>query len=147
MGWDLVTRIRTPHTGIDVTPFIGVVMTLLIVSMALTPAIACGPKLPRAHSAVPMKENRVTLGVDNQGKFWISDVANPGPVPSRHLAARVGTALAAHPAEERDVIYLEADVGVPYHVVQTALDAVRANGIRRVGLIVGPTGDPLPVDL
>lgn len=147
MGWDLVARIRTPHTGIDVTPFIGLVMTLLIIFMVVTPAIACGPRLPRARAAVPMKENRVTLGIDNQGRFWIEDVANPGPIPSRHLAARVGNALAAHPAEERNLVYFKADRDLAYEVVQTALDAVRANGIRRVGLIVGPAGDPLPVDL
>jgi hypothetical protein len=34
MGWDLVARIREPHAGIDATPLIGVVMTVMIVEQS-----------------------------------------------------------------------------------------------------------------
>lgn len=147
MGWDIVARIREPHTGIDATPFIGLVMTLLVVFMVVTPAIGCGPKLPRAREVAPMPQNRVTLAIDNKGQFYTDDPAHPGPIPVRHLARRLGNALAAHPVEERDVVYLLADSGVPYHVVLTGLDALRANGIRRVGLIAEQPDDLLAVDL
>lgn len=143
MGWDLVTRIRQPRTGIDVTPFIGLVMTLLVVFMVMSPAIAREPVFPKARNTVPMKANRVTLGLDVQGRFWIEDVPNPGPVASRHLAGRIGEALRAHPAEERDVVYFKADRGVGYERVQEAMAAVRANGVRRVGLIAYSAEEPV----
>jgi biopolymer transport protein ExbD len=147
MGWDIVARIRQPHTGIEATPFIGVVMTLLIVSMGITPAVVYEPRLPSARAAEPMMENRVTVGLSNQGLFYIDDVANPGPIPTRHLAVRIGEALRAHPAEERDVVYFMADRGITYRAVLDAMDAVRANGIRRVGLITELERDPVEVDL
>ena len=147
MGWDIVARIRQPHTGIDATPFIGLVMTLLIMVMGFTSAIGCGPKLPKAREISPMPEKRVTLAIDNQGRFFINDRTSPGPIPTRYLVGRVADALAAHPVEERDVVYLLADQGVPYQVVLTGLDALRANGIRRVGLIAEQADDPLAVDL
>jgi biopolymer transport protein ExbD len=147
MGWDIVARIRQPHTGIDATPFIGLVMTLLIVVMGITPAIGCGPNPPRAREVAPLKENRVTLAIDNQGKFYTNDVTNPGPIPARYLADRVGSGLAARPPEERDIVYLLADRAVSYASVLTAMDALRENGVRHMGLIANQPHDSLAVDL
>jgi biopolymer transport protein ExbD len=146
MGWDIVARIREPHTGIDVTPFIGVVMAVMIVFMVVSPEFTTHSKLPVAPTAHPMMENRVTLAVDNQGTFYTNDLTSPGPIPARHLAARLGAALAARPPEERDVVYLLADQAVPYGSVLTAVDALRANGVRHMGLIANRPADPLAVD-
>jgi biopolymer transport protein ExbD len=146
MGWDIVARIRQPHTGIDATPFIGLVMTLLIVFMVVTPEFSSHSKLPVADTVVPMMENRVTLAIDNQGKFYTNDVTNPGPIPARYLADRVGAALAARAPEERGVVYLLADRAVSYASVLTAMDALRENGVRHMGLIANQPHDPLAVN-
>lgn len=142
MGWDIVARIREPHTGIDATPFVGLVMTLLIVFMVVSPEFSSHSKLPVARTAAPMMENRVTLAIDNQGKFYTRDATNPGPIPTRYLAERVGAALAARAPQERDVVYLLADQAVPYGLVLTAMDALRANGVRHMGLIAEQPDDP-----
>ena len=55
---------------INVTPMIDVMLVLLIIFMVVTPALAgYTAVLPKARTAAPEKEDRVTLGIDRAGKY------------------------------------------------------------------------------
>ena len=117
---------------INVTPMIDVMLVLLIIFMVITPALAgYSAQLPKAATAAPEKEDRVTLGIDTQGRFYLDE--KPQPVPTQQLAAKLQELYASRP--EDHVLYLKADQGVEYSVVLTAIDAARAAGVRRVGAI------------
>lgn len=135
MGWDPAARFRTPLTRIDVTPFIGVAMTLLIAVMVLSPAITISSKLPRAHHDALMQEPRLVVGIDSEGRMFIGDVPNPGPIPPRMLAERLRREVLARPTGERGELYLVADLHVEYRTVLDVLGAACDVGIRRVGLV------------
>jgi biopolymer transport protein ExbD len=120
-------------SDINVTPMIDVMLVLLIIFMVVTPALGYEAKLPKAKTALPEKEDRVTLGVDNAGKYWLEDVKNPGPIPLNQLEQRLREEYAKKPGDHN--MYLKADNGVQYSVVLSAIDAARRAGVRRIGQI------------
>jgi|SRR5687767_4234087 len=118
---------------INVTPMIDVMLVLLIIFMVVTPALAYEARLPKAKMSAPEKEDRITLGIDNQGKYFLEDVPNPGPIPLAQLEGRLREQYARRPDDH--VLYLKADDGVQYSVVLSAIDAARLAGVRRIGTI------------
>ena len=134
-----------PITGMDASPMIGLVLTVLIVYLVLTPSIAGEPIFPRAATAVPVSQERVTVGIDRQGRYWLEDVADPGPVPAHRLAARIRQAYATlSPADS--VLNLKAHREVEYSFVLTLLDAAGEAGIRRIDAVADlpPQRRPAP---
>jgi len=117
---------------INVTPMIDVMLVLLIIFMVITPALAgYAAQLPSAVTAEQEKDDRVTLGIDVNGKYYLDE--RPQPVPPEELAARLQSLYAVRPDDH--VLYLKADKGVGYSVVLTAIDAARVAGVRRIGAI------------
>ncbi len=123
------------NADINVTPMIDVMLVLLIIFMVVTPALAYEAKLPKAKMSAPEKEERVTLGVDKNGQYWIEDVPNPGPVPLAQLQQRLQETYAARGNPDDHTLYLKADNNVEYSTVLSAIDAARQAGVRRIGTI------------
>ena len=120
------------NAEINVTPMIDVMLVLLIIFMVITPAMAgYQATLPKAVTALEDKEDKVTLGIDNQGRYFIEPSTKP--IPQEQLTAQLQQAYAARP--EDHVLYMKADQGVQYSVVLTAIDAARNAGVRRIGAI------------
>ena len=95
--------------------------------------------LPKAVTAAPEKDDRVTLGIDQQGRYYVDETGQP--VAPASLTQALMNAYAARPGDH--VLYLKADQGVAYSVVLTAIDAARAAGVSRIGAI---TEMPVPTD-
>ena len=117
---------------INVTPMVDVMLVLLIIFMVITPALAgYVAKLPQAVTSLPEKDDRVTLGIDVNGSYYLDD--RPQPVPVSELANRLVSMYSTRPDDH--VLYLKADQGVSYSVVLTAVDAARTAGVSRIGFI------------
>jgi biopolymer transport protein ExbD len=120
------------NADINMTPMIDVMLVLLIIFMVITPALAgYAAVLPRAVTAAPEKDDRVTLGIDNQGRYYLDE--QPSVIPEEQLGAALRQAYSARPGDH--VLYLKADRGVEYSVVLTAIDAAREVGVARIGAI------------
>ncbi|HEX2207144.1 MAG TPA: biopolymer transporter ExbD [Longimicrobium sp.] len=116
-------------SSINVTPMVDVMLVLLIIFMVVTITLPFTARLPRARTADPAAEARVTLGIDVHGQYWIGRV----PVPSAELRARLEAAYAGRGGD--DVLYLKAHDAVPYAAVLDAVEAARQAGVRQVGVI------------
>ncbi|HEU0300714.1 MAG TPA: biopolymer transporter ExbD [Longimicrobium sp.] len=114
---------------INVTPMVDVMLVLLIIFMVVTATLPYTATLPRAQHAIPAAEDRVTLGIDDRGGYWIGRT----PVPAGQLPARLTAAYANRPGDH--VLYLKADHGAPYALVLDAVEAARAVGVTRLGVI------------
>lgn len=133
------------NAEINVTPMVDVMLVLLIIFMVVTPAIAgYTAELPKARTAAPEKDERVTLGIDTQGQYYIEDTPNPGPIPEEQLAGRLREAYATRP--EDHILYMKADRNVGYDRVLTAIDAAREAGVARIGAITELPKGARPVD-
>jgi biopolymer transport protein ExbD len=114
---------------INVTPMIDVMLVLLIIFMVVTPALAFEAKLPKAKTAAPEKEERITLGIDKEGKYFVEDK----PVADADLERRLKEEYAKRPDDH--ILYLKSHDEAKYSRVLTAIDAARNAGVRRIGAI------------
>ena len=133
-----------PHgltAEINVTPMVDVMLVLLIIFMVVTTTLPFPAELPDARAALPAREDRVTLGIDMHGRYWIEDVNDPGPIAPQALAGRLAAAYAARGRAGDATLYLKADRGVSYALVMRAMDSARQAGVRQVAMITEEARD------
>ena len=120
-----------PMSEINVTPFVDVMLVLLIVFMVTAPLLTVGVPvdLPesRAQSIVEPDEPLV-VSVDSSGQIFIQDTE----VPLDNLIPRL-VAITDAKADTR--IYLRGDRANNYGHVMQVLGRINAAGFTRVALI------------
>ncbi|MFC7705640.1 protein TolR [Plastorhodobacter daqingensis] len=126
---------------INVTPFVDVMLVLLIIFMVAAPLLTVGVpvELPRtAASALPTEQEEpltITLTADGQLLIQNSDTAEDELIPKLR-------AIATERADDK--VFLRADGAIPYERVVQIMGALNAGGFRNIGLVTdtgGPTFD------
>ncbi|MCS6921887.1 MAG: biopolymer transporter ExbD [Elioraea sp.] len=116
---------------INVTPFVDVMLVLLIVFMVAAPLMTVGVPVdvPRqVAGAQTTPAPAIVLSLDAEGRLWIGDeTLEPADLPAR-------LALLAAEAPDRPV-QIRADRSLPYGTVMRLLGQVAASGLARVSLI------------
>lgn len=127
-----------PMSEINVTPFVDVMLVLLIIFMVAAPLMTVGVpvELPKtAANALPGEEEEpltVTLTAEGAVMIQTSDVARD------ELVARL-RAIAAERDSTR--VFLRADGAVPYARVMEVMGALNRGGFGNIGLVT-ETGGP-----
>ncbi|SMX44078.1 protein TolR [Actibacterium lipolyticum] len=126
---------------INVTPFVDVMLVLLIIFMVAAPLLTVGVpvELPKtAAEALPTEQEEpltVTLTVDGLIMLQTTETPEDQLVPKlRAIAAE----------RENDKIFLRADGAIQYERVIQVMGALNAAGFRNIGLVTdtgGPTLD------
>jgi biopolymer transport protein ExbD len=116
---------------INVTPFVDVMLVLLIIFMVAAPLMSVGVPvdLPRAASApAAQAQAPLVVSLDSQGRVFLDreEVGLAG------LAAALRPLAAAAPDR---AVFLRADRGQPYGDVMRVLGAVATAGFARASLI------------
>ncbi len=126
---------------INVTPFVDVMLVLLIIFMVAAPLLTVGVpvELPKtAAGALPtVEEEPLTITLTADGQV----VLQKTPIARADLIARL-TAIAAE--REDDKVFLRADGAVRYEEFAQILGALNAAGFNNIGLVTdsdGPTLD------
>ena len=124
---------RSGFTEINVTPFVDVMLVLLVVFMVTAPLLTTGLRinLPEVKAAqAPVKDARllVTVTKDERILFGEKDVTD-----------RIDRALkeSARVQKERE-LYIRADKEARYGVVATVVAAARNSGVESLNLLVQP---------
>ncbi|MEX0316636.1 MAG: protein TolR [Ruegeria sp.] len=130
-----------PMAEINVTPFVDVMLVLLIIFMVAAPLLTVGVPvdLPKtAANALPSDSEEpltVTLTGDGRVQIQTTDVAR---------AELIGKLRAIAAERSSDRVFLRADGGIPYAQVMQVMGALNAGGFSNVGLVTdtgGPTLD------
>ncbi|MGK7752365.1 MULTISPECIES: protein TolR [unclassified Roseovarius] len=130
-----------PMAEINVTPFVDVMLVLLIIFMVAAPLMTVGVpvQLPEtAANALPGEEEEpLTVTVTAEGVVMIQTTE----VPRGELVNRLRAI-----ATERDStrVFLRADGAVPYSDVMQVMGALNRGGFANIGLVTdagGPTLD------
>jgi biopolymer transport protein TolR len=120
---------------INVTPFVDVMLVLLIVFMVTAPMLAAGVKveLPQAERLPPVDQRRepLILTIKADGSFFLGHEA----VASDALGPAVRSRLAAQPDL---TAHLRADAAVPYEKVLAAMAILSDAGAARIAFIGRP---------
>lgn len=124
---------------INVTPFVDVMLVLLIIFMVAAPLLTVGVpvELPKtAASALPTEqEEPLTITMASDGRLLIQTTE----VTEEELIPRL-RAIAAE--RTSDKVFLRADGAIPYARVAQVMGALNAGGFRNIGLVTdsdGPT--------
>lgn len=120
------------RAGIDVSPMIGVVLTVLMALVAL-PAFGHLSVTPPATHCLPAQEKRVMLVISDRGGLRLVDGGDAFRVRFDSLGTRLREVYAKRPGD--DVLYLVADERASYRHVLVAMEAARSAGVRHVTAI------------
>ncbi len=130
-----------PMAEINVTPFVDVMLVLLIIFMVAAPLLTVGVpvELPKtAANALPAdSEEPLTVTITAHGEVQIQTT----PTERGELVNKL-RAIAAE--RETDRVFLRADGAIPYEAVMQVMGALNAGGFSNVGLVTdvgGPTLD------
>jgi biopolymer transport protein TolR len=130
-----------PIAEINITPFVDVMLVLLIIFMVAAPLLTVGVpvELPKtAAQALPgEQEEPLTVTITAEGTVQILTTETP----REDLVSKL-RAVAAE--REGDRVFLRADGSVPYRTVMEIMGALSAGGFSNIGLVTdigGPTLD------
>ncbi|MGE0847718.1 MAG: protein TolR [Flavobacteriaceae bacterium] len=120
-----------PMSEINVTPFVDVMLVLLIIFMVTAPLLTVGVPidLPETQAQqIDSNKEPLTISVDNAGKVFLmeSEVSLDDLVPQL-------TAIAKQGLEER--IFVRGDRTVDYGTVMKVMGRLNAAGFKRIGLV------------
>ena len=133
---------RRPMSEINVTPFVDVMLVLLIIFMVTAPLMTAGVPiaLPDSRAAqLPNEQQQVTISIDQAGYVYIDDVEVPlGGLPQ---------ALESLPRAggEGPDITLRADRALDYGRVMAVMGELNRAGLNRISLITNSAA-PAPVN-
>ncbi len=131
---------RKPMAEINVTPFVDVMLVLLIIFMVAAPLMTVGVpiELPKtAATALPSEEEEpltITITADGRLELQKTEIDRNTLVPKLQ-------AIAAE--RENDKVFLRADGAVPYEIVMQVMGALNAGGFRDIGLVTDGGGPKL----
>lgn len=133
-------RRHRPMSEINVTPFVDVMLVLLIVFMVAAPLLTVGVKvdLPQTN-ARPMAQDEKPLAVTVKagGNVFLMDEE----IPFEELVPRL---QAIAEARRDDRIYVRGDANVPYGRMAEVMGALNGAGFPKVALVTDPLRQNTP---
>jgi biopolymer transport protein TolR len=119
---------------INVTPFVDVMLVLLVIFMVTAPMMMQGVdvSLPEATAKplVAQKENLVVT-IDKEQKVHINDFE----VDTTYLREKLAKILENQPDRE---VYFKADKDVPYGKVALVMAEIKGAGVKKLGMVTVP---------
>ena len=132
-------RRMAPIAEINVTPFVDVMLVLLIVFMIAAPLLTVGVplQLPNAPArALPADlQEPLTISIDASGTVYVQQTE----IAADELVAKL-TAIAGERPPGR--VYVRADAELPYGRAAEVLGALNVSGYRDVGLVMNTDSSP-----
>jgi biopolymer transport protein TolR len=125
---------------INVTPFVDVMLVLLIIFMVAAPLLTVGVPIDLPETAARPLEgptNPITISVNPDGEVFIQEVA----IPVDAVVAKL-MAIAKNGIDER--IYVRGDRNADYGTVMQVMARISAAGFKKIGLVTLEEQTPAP---
>ncbi|OGW38680.1 MAG: protein TolR [Nitrospirae bacterium RBG_13_39_12] len=124
-------RERNVLSEINVTPFVDVMLVLLVIFMVTAPLLQQGidVNLPKAKGKDLPPEERITLIIKKGGTIYM----NENPVSINQMRRKLDAISKLNPN-----VFLKADKDVPYGLVVEVMGEIKEAGIEKLGMITEP---------
>lgn len=122
---------RAPMSEINVTPFVDVMLVLLIIFMVTAPMITAGipVELPTTKaSALSEKGEPVNLTLTKNGDLYLQDTA----IDLDTLVQKLKAITAANPDTQ---IFIRGHKDLPYGDIMSLMGTLNSNGFNKVALL------------
>jgi biopolymer transport protein ExbD/biopolymer transport protein TolR len=126
-------RTQSSLADINITPLVDVVLVLLVIFMITAPVLQSGIEvnIPKTRTVKEITEQRLVVTIDRDQNVFLGDK----PVNVHDLGQRLRDASGD---SSRKVIYLRADVRVPFGAFASVMDAVKQAGITNISVVTRP---------
>jgi biopolymer transport protein ExbD len=129
------------NADINVTPFVDVMLVLLIIFMVTAPLATVSIKIdiPPAKAPVTPAKPPTYISISNDGQLFVSFATGPSSTEMRPttldtMASMVAQSLgAANPTAEQ--VFIRADPHVKYGVFMSVVNRLQIDGYYKIGLI------------
>jgi|SRR6185295_1197857 len=128
-----------PMAEINVTPFVDVMLVLLIVFMVTAPLLTVGVPidLPQTRARqLGQDPEPIAVSIDNAGKIFLQNT----PITAEELVPKL-MAISENGYNQR--IYVRGDKTVDYGKVMEVMGLLNAAGFSRIGLVTNTVRPPL----
>jgi len=126
-------RTQTSLAEINVTPFVDVVLVLLIIFMVTAPVMQSGIEvdLPRTRSVQTLKDERVVVTINAKQALFVGN----DPVGIHDLGSHLHKIM-RDPAEQD--VYLRCAKTVTFDTYAQVIDTMRLSGIKKINFVTKP---------
>jgi len=127
-------RHKTVLSEINVTPFVDVMLVLLVIFMVTAPLLQQGidVNLPKARGKDMPPEERISLLIKKDRTVYMNET----PVTIAEMRSKLETLSKLNPN-----VFLKADKDVPYGLVVEVMGEIKEAGIEKLGMITEPKLD------
>jgi biopolymer transport protein TolR len=119
---------------INVTPFVDVMLVLLIIFMVTAPLLVAGVpvNLPDSRAgALDQDQKPLQVSLDGEGRVFLDD----DEVPLASLPERLQGIAARRTGKDSPQVFLRADRGLDYGRVMVVMGELNRAGLNRVALV------------
>jgi len=119
---------------INVTPFVDVMLVLLIIFMVTAPMMTHGVKVDTpqtTYGQMDVDAKSLMISIDASGQVFINDAQ----LKASEIREKLPVILDVKQVKE---VYIKADKSLPYGVVMNVMAQIRDAGIDKIGMVTEP---------
>ena len=127
-------KTQTSLSDINVTPFVDVLLVLLVIFMLTAPILQSGIELdvPQTRTVKEISQEKLVISIDRGQRLYLGN----DPVNINALANLLRERGALGSGQS---IFLRADQSVPFGTVAMVVDELRQAGIEQISMVTEPT--------
>ena len=124
---------QTSLSDINVTPFVDVLLVLLVIFMLTAPILQSGIELdvPQTRTVREISQEKLVVSIDRAQRLFLGNdpvnIHRLGPLLKEKGATRQG-----------ESVFLRADRSVPFGTVALVVDELRQAGIEQISMVTEP---------
>jgi biopolymer transport protein ExbD/biopolymer transport protein TolR len=126
-------RTQSSLSEINITPFVDVVLVLLVMFMVTAPILQSGieVEVPKTKTVKEITEERLVITIDKDQRVFLGN----DPININEIADRLHQKIRDPQGQS---VFIRADENVPFGAFATVMDAVKQTGITNVSIVTQP---------
>ncbi len=126
-------RTQSSLSEINVTPFVDVVLVLLVMFMVTAPVLQSGIEVdvPKTKTVKEISEERLVITIDKDQRVFLGN----DPININEIADRLHDKIRDPQGQS---VFIRSDENVPFGAFATVMDAVKQTGITNVSIVTQP---------
>src|SRR5581483_9812493 len=126
-------RTQTSLSDINITPFVDVLLVLLIIFMLTAPILQSGIELdvPQTKTVKEISQERLVISIDKGQRLFLGN----DPINIHELSSTLRSKMGGQSGQS---VFLRADKTVPYGTVAMVVDELRQGGIEQISMVTEP---------
>ncbi len=131
---------RAPMSEINVTPFVDVMLVLLVIFMVTAPLLVAGVpvELPESRAKpLDQPEKPVSISIDKEGQIFLDSA----PISFEELSGQLETLAAEQDPKKPRQIQLRGDTEIEYGAMMKVMGELNRVGLNSVSLVTSRSGN------